>query len=182
MTPEQQAARILVDGGLIAHATEGVWGFACDPLCEQATFRLLEIKGRSWEKGLLLLGGDASDFKDQLAELPQCRIDRVTKSWPGHNTWVLPDTRYPRWVRGIHTGVACRVPDHDQARRLARLCGFPFISTSLNRAGRPPITRQADAQVQFAGVVDFIMPGETSGYSGPSVIRDSQGEILRGTS
>lgn len=56
------AARVLREGGVIAYPTEAVFGLGCDPLNRDAVMRLLAIKRRPVEKGLILI---ASTF-DQL--------------------------------------------------------------------------------------------------------------------
>ena len=58
--------RHLRQGGVVAHATEGVWGLACDPFDCQAVARILAIKGRSPDKGLILIGGSADCFAPEL--------------------------------------------------------------------------------------------------------------------
>ena len=50
------AAQIIRAGGVVAHATEGVWGLACRPDCDSAIEKILKIKGRDDRKGFLLLG------------------------------------------------------------------------------------------------------------------------------
>lgn len=52
----RQAARLLRAGGVITHATEGVWGLACDPWNRCAVERLLSIKRRDVARGLILIG------------------------------------------------------------------------------------------------------------------------------
>ena len=47
--------QILVDGGVIAYPTESVFGLGCDPSNEQAIRKILEIKKRTLEMGLVLL-------------------------------------------------------------------------------------------------------------------------------
>ena len=46
----------LISGELIAYPTEGVWGLGCDPNNLDSVQRLLTLKERSPEKGLILLG------------------------------------------------------------------------------------------------------------------------------
>lgn len=53
------AVRALRAGGLVLHATEGVWGLACDPFNASAVSRLLDLKGRAVGKGLILIGTSA---------------------------------------------------------------------------------------------------------------------------
>ena len=45
-------------GGLIAYPTEAVFGVGCDPDSDQALKKLLALKQRPVEKGLILLAGD----------------------------------------------------------------------------------------------------------------------------
>ena len=90
-------------------------------------------------------------------------------------TWILPDTEYPSWVGGGRATVACRVPDHDQARSIAEKMGRPIVSTSLNLAGEPPLKTYADAVAQFAQWVDLVLPGEIGSAQGPSKILQLEG-------
>ena len=173
------AAQKLSLGGVVAHATEGVWGFAADPNNEQALLRILCMKQRSADKGLLLLAARADEFAAALDLVALDVKHRVQSSWPGHITWVLPNPGYNEIVTGGRDTVACRVPAHEQARQLAEIFGGPIVSTSLNRAGQVPILSYADAQAEFGSEVDWVLEGETTGASGPSKILQADGQILR---
>ena len=59
----EHAAVILRRGGVVAHATEGVWGLACDPRSDAAIQKVLKIKQREKEKGLILIGGTLEYFQ-----------------------------------------------------------------------------------------------------------------------
>ena len=182
MNDVDSAAACLRSGGVIAHATEGVWGLACDPHNDEAIERILAIKGRESAKGLLLIASATADFDAALQELaPKVRA-QVMASWPGHVTWLLPGDAYSQWIKGQHSTVACRVPDHAQAREIAAAFGGPLVSTSLNRAGEPPVQDYERAQAQFLELVDMVVPGQTSGYAGASAILDINGAVIRGAS
>ena len=103
-------------------------------------------------------------------------------SWPGHVTWLLPGDAYSQCIKGQHSTVACRVPDHAQAREIAAAFGGPMVSTSLNRAGESPVQDYERAQAQFLELVDMVVPGQTSGYAGASAILDINGAVIRGAS
>lgn len=47
--------RTVVRGGMIAYPTEAVWGLGCDPWDQQAVERILELKRRPVEKGVILV-------------------------------------------------------------------------------------------------------------------------------
>ena len=182
MNDVDSAAACLRSGGVIAHATEGVWGLACDPHNDEAIERILAIKGRESAKGLLLIASATADFDAALQELaPKVRA-QVMASWPGHVTWLLPGDAYSQFIKGQHSNVACRVPDHAQAREIAAAFGGPMVSTSLNRSGEPPVQDYERALAQFLELVDMVVPGQTSGYLGASAILDISGAVIRGAS
>ena len=174
-----KAAQIIRAGGIVAHATEGVWGLACRPDLDSAIEKILKIKGRDDGKGFLLLGSNVDHFVDHISQLEPALVKKVIESWPGHITWVLPNTDFSDFVTGGRATVACRVPDHNQARELCGEYGGPIISTSLNRSGQAPIISYEKAKAEFSGEVEFILPGQISGYDGPSAIFGLDGVRLR---
>ena len=179
------AARALAGGGLVMHATEGVWGLACDPFNAQAVSRLLDLKGRSVEKGLIVIGSAPDDFSPELAAIESGQRQSVLDSWPAAETWILPNRQFPFWITGTHTGVAVRIPGHSQARALAAAFGGPLVSTSANPSGLPAPTSALKARGifhrgTFPGWTDYILPGEVLLPGSPSRIRTLAGEALRG--
>lgn len=50
-----EAVATLRRGGVIACPTEAVWGLGCDPLDQAAVLRLLALKARDVDKGLILI-------------------------------------------------------------------------------------------------------------------------------
>lgn len=170
------AAQILKEGGVIAHATEGVWGLACDPWNEITVNRILEIKQRSIDQGLIVIGSDPSMFKEEMDSLPSMTQDKILASWPGHVTWVLPTCRFPHWVTGNRASIAARVPDHDQSRKLVTLFSAPIVSTSANVSGAEPATTMNEVVLEFASKVDFVVPGKIGSVLGPSRILDAKTE------
>ncbi len=175
----QYAAEVLRGGGVVLHATEGVWGFACDPFQPTAVEKILAIKGRQAAKGFIVIGAEPAAFADQLAQVSVAHRGRVQASWPGAHTWILPDDRYPSMIRGERPTLACRVPGHVQARALCNAFGATLVSTSANRSGEAPLTRAAQAEREFGAQVDYFLWGEVDRAGSASTIYGLQGEILR---
>lgn len=50
-----KAVAALTQGGVIAYPTEAVWGLGCDPRQEAAVLRLLAIKRRPVDKGVIVV-------------------------------------------------------------------------------------------------------------------------------
>ena len=177
------AAARLRSGGVIAYPTEGVWGLGCDPFDEAAVLRLLALKQRDVDKGLILVAARTAQF-DGLADwdaLPAEATSQVLASWPGPHTWIIPATpRMPRWIRGVHAGVALRASAHPVVIALCEAFGGPLVSTSANTAGAAA-PRSFDAlEPAIRTAVDGCVAGETGGRERPSDIRDARsGAILR---
>ncbi len=86
----QRMAQVVRDGGVIAYPTEAVWGLGCDPWNADAVYRLLAIKARPVEKGMIVVAGDIRQFDFLLDDLPGAWQDKLAASWPGPNTWLVP--------------------------------------------------------------------------------------------
>lgn len=176
----QQAAREVRAGAVIAYPTEAVWGLGCDPWNEEAVDRLLAIKSRSVDKGLILIADNIRQFDFLFEDFPQDWLDRMGSTWPGPNTWLVPHRELlPQWITGVHDTVALRVSNHPQVRELCALVG-PLISTSANPQGRPAARTRLRVEQYFRGQLDLVLGGSLGGRRNPSVIRDLvSGEVVR---
>ena len=173
------AVRLLKQGGVIAHATEGVWGLACDAHDRRAVRRVVDIKQRNEGKGLIVIGAGSQAFAQELAALDAELRDEIQASWPGPHTWILPNCRFGALVTGGRATVACRVPGHDQARSLAARFGGPLVSTSANISGGVALTTEDEVRRHFATEVDTILSGQVLTPGVPSTIHQIDGAILR---
>ncbi|MNO82719.1 Threonylcarbamoyl-AMP synthase [compost metagenome] len=176
----QRMAKVVREGGVIAYPTEAVWGLGCDPWNSDAVYRLLAIKARPVEKGMILVAGDIREFDFLLEDLPEAWQDKLADSWPGPNTWLVPhQERLPEWITGQHDSVALRVSDHPVVRQLCALTG-PLVSTSANPAGRPAARTRLRIEQYFHDELDGVLGGALGGRRNPSVIRDLvTGEVVR---
>ena len=178
-----ESAVLLHRDGILAYPTEAVWGLGCDPFNAAAVMRLLALKQRAVEKGLILIAGDIGQFDGLLdwQALPHDRSRSVLDSWPGPNTWIVPATvRVPRWIKGAHEGVAVRVSAHRAVVALCAAFGGPLVSTSANDAGKPPAKTLVDLDPQLIAHLDGVMEGHTGGLAQPTLIRDAlTGAVLR---
>jgi L-threonylcarbamoyladenylate synthase len=177
------ALAALSNGGVVVYPTEAVWGLGCDPFDRTAVLRLLAIKQRPIDKGLILVAARVDQF-DGLLEWDALAADRraaVLHSWPGPHTWIVPAAaRVPRWITGHHDGVAVRVSAHPVVAALCEAFG-PLVSTSANRSGQPPARRREDLDPALCELVDATTGGETGDLAAPTAIRDARsGELLRG--
>lgn len=178
----QRAKEIILAGGVIAYPTEAVWGLGCDPWNEDAVERLLQLKSRPKEKGLILIAGQQADFHPLISHVTDQQKQQLNDSWPGPYSWVIEDIEQwvPDWVRGRFSSVAVRVTNHPLVCELCRAVGRPIVSTSANPAGHQPARSNLQVRRYFQDQLDYILPGKLGGRKQPSVIRVLQsGQLLR---
>ena len=177
-----QAVEALNHQQVIAYPTEAVFGVGCDPDSEAAVMRLLELKQRPVDKGLILIAANFEQLQPYIddAVLNAAQREGVFSRWPGPVTFVFPARpETPRWLTGRFDSLAVRVTDHPQVIALCRAYGKPLVSTSANLTGQPPCRTTEEVLAQFGQ--DFpVVVGETGGRLNPSEIRDAlTGELFR---
>lgn len=170
----RRAVEILHQGGVIAYPTEAVWGLGCDPWDEAAVTRILELKQRPQQKGLILVAANPGQIDYLLEPLPEHLRETALQQWPGPVTCLLPDVRgqVPEWLRGRHDSIAVRVSAHPLVAALCEMFGGPLVSTSCNPAGRPAARSPWQVRRYFDGGLDGILPGPLGGRRRPSRIID----------
>lgn len=164
-------------GGIIAYATESCFGLGCDPRDRRAVLRLLKLKHRAYNKGLILIAADAQQLTPYVAHFPR----KALASWPGPHTWLLsPKATAPPWIRGHHPRIAVRVTQHAQAAALCRAASMALISTSANRTGERPARSYRQVLRRFGTELDYVLPGRIGKLRSPTPITDAvTGEIVR---
>jgi len=170
----KRAAQIIRAGGVIAYPTEAVWGLGCDPWNSLAVERLLYLKSRAVAKGLILACGDIRQLDFLLSALDPDQYEKLSQSWPGSNTWLVPDAlhRIPSWIKGNHKKVAVRVSKHSLIKDLSDELGRPIVSTSANPAGSAPAMSALRIRQYFGQHLDYIVPGSLGLEKQPSRIMD----------
>lgn len=176
-----RAADAIRAGGVVAYPTEGVWGLGCDPLNAAAVKRILTLKHRRPEQGLILLAAEEAQLAPFITPFPPEMAKRIRPTWPGPVTWIVPAAAgCPDWLTGGRTTLAVRVSTHPPARELARAAGSAIVSTSANRHDEAPATDAESLRALFGDEIDAILDAPLGGLGGASEIRDARsGHVLR---
>ena len=177
----REAARRVAAGGVIAYPTETVYGLGCDPFNGFAVLRLLALKQRGIEQGLILIASHWQQVEYLLAPLPPATRKRVMHPCSRPVTWLLPCLpEVPCWIRGSHDSLAIRITPHPVAAGLCKRSGGPLVSTSANIHGRPPATGPLSVRKTFHNRLDYVLHDPAGATKHPSEIRDGMtGAILR---
>jgi L-threonylcarbamoyladenylate synthase len=173
----QQAAQVIRRGGLVGYPTEYCFGLGCDPFNRAAVLRLLRLKRRPMDKGLILIAGDVSQLARYVENIPE----KVRVTWPGPQTWlVTPRDGVPGWITGRHPKIAVRVTAHPVAAALCKAAGMAIVSTSANRGGAIPARTDREVARLFGKEIDFVVSGMVGAAPAPTPIRDAvTGELVR---
>lgn len=178
----EQACTVLRAGGVIAYPTEAVWGLGCDPFNAEAVRRILALKQRAQEKGLIVVAANMEQIANLTTELTQSQLASLASTWPGPTSWVIPDNDalFPTWVKGSYSSIAVRVSAHPVVKALCSGFGKPLVSTSANIAGKSEIRSRLILMQEFGDKLDFVVEGELGEQERPSEIRDLvSGNLIR---
>ena len=167
-------------GGLIAYPTEYCYGLGCDPRNRRAVLRLLKLKGRPQNKGLILIAGRFAQLVPYLQSLMVEQQDILHRDGAQAVTYLMPaKPSVPRWLRGAHGTLAVRITAHHGAAALCNALGMALVSTSANRSGHRPARTYAQCQRRFGNRV-LVLPGRVGKNRKPSTICAwTSGKIIR---
>ena len=166
----RKAAHAIKLGGLIAYPTEAVFGLGCDPYQLNAVLRLLKLKSRAVEKGLILVASQLEQLSDFIEPLTDEHQQKIL-AYP-ETTWLVPANNAPFWIRGSHDTVAIRLSAHSLVKELCNTTNQAIVSTSANPAGRKPAINSLQSHRYFHHELDIILSSETGGHNRPTEIRD----------
>lgn len=176
------AARdVILNGGVVAYPTEGVFGLGCDPNNETAINNLLALKKRSIERGFILIAAQHSQLQPFIGNLSADIEHKLSETWPGPVTWILPcSANASAAVTGGKPTIATRVTDHPTASALCTACNSAIISTSANISGETACTQATGVASVFGDKLDYILDYPVGNLDGPTPIFDGlTGKQLR---
>jgi len=154
----EKAAKLVLEGRLIAYPTDTVYGLGCNPFDSDAVDRLVKAKERL--KGSLpILVSSLKDAK-RLGEISGLAATLANRFWPGPLTLVVrPRSNFPARISGDTLLVGLRIPNHETAIRLIEECGGALIGTSANISGRPSLRTAKEVLRELEGRVDLVVDG-----------------------
>jgi L-threonylcarbamoyladenylate synthase len=147
-------------GGLVAFATETVYGLGANALDPKAVAAVFELKQRPLYDPLIIHVPNLSAAR-KLSSRWSLEIQQVAEAfWPGPLTLVVPKAdSVPDLVTAGLPNVAIRVPAHPVAVGLLQASGCPIAAPSANRfAGISPTSAQ-DVAAEFPTQDLWILDG-----------------------
>jgi L-threonylcarbamoyladenylate synthase len=177
----ERALQVLRNGGIVAFATDTVYGLGALAFDNQAIESIYAAKDRPIEKAIPILIGDLEDLDKISDDIPNMALRLAARFWPGALTCVIPKkSTLPPAVSSTPT-IAVRIPDHPDTRALLRSAG-PMAVTSANISGQPSPSTAQEVYNQLKGRIALILDGGKTIGGIPSTLVDCTSEnplILR---
>ncbi|OUT91730.1 MAG: threonylcarbamoyl-AMP synthase [Micavibrio sp. TMED27] len=174
----QEAASILIEGGLVGMPTETVYGLAANALDDKAVASIFEAKGRPAFNPLIIHVPDLEAAQNYV-EINDHAKAAAKRFWPGPLTMILPRKSgcgiSELASAGLET-LAIRVPNHKVAIELLKSCGVPLAAPSANKSGSLSPTSPVHVHASLKDKVDMILAGGASEVGLESTVLDLSGE------
>lgn len=157
-------AELLLAGGVVAFATETVYGLGADAGNPAAVARVFAAKGRPRFNPLIVHVADLPSA-DRLGVLPAAARRLAEAFWPGPLTLVVPRRAGAGVCDLVSAGldtIALRLPDHAGARALVARGGGAVAAPSANRSGAVSPTRMEHVLAEFGREIDALVDGAPS--------------------
>jgi L-threonylcarbamoyladenylate synthase len=157
----REAAKLVLEGRLVAYPTDTVYGLGCNPFDSEAVERLVKAKGRV--KGTLPILVSSQADAERLGEIDETAAVLARKFWPGGLTLVVSSrTNLPTQIVSDSRLVGLRIPNHEAAERLIRESGGAIVGTSANISGHPSLRTAEEVFREFQGMIDLVLNGGPS--------------------
>ncbi len=179
-----EAARILLAGGLVAVPTETVYGLAADATNGAAVAAIFTAKGRPAFNPLICHVASL-EMAEQLAHFSPLARRLAEHFWPGPLTLVLP--RRPDCpVHDLATAglpsIGLRMPQHIATLEIISRVGRPLAAPSANPSEQLSPTTAAHVAAGLGARIDLIVDGGAANAGVESTIiapGESQAVMLR---
>jgi L-threonylcarbamoyladenylate synthase len=176
-----EAARLILDGQLVAVPTETVYGLAADATNAEAVARIYEAKGRPTFNPLIVHVSDLEAARE-IADFGPLSLELARGHWPGPLTIVAPLRRDTPIVSIVTAGlptIGLRVPGHRTIQALLKATGRPLAAPSANASGSISPTRPAHVLRSLKGRIPLIIDdGPSSGGIESTIVTERGGELL----
>lgn len=156
----ETAADLIQQGGLVAFATETVYGLGGNALDPIAVAKIFDAKQRPHFDPLIVHLADQDQLEEFVTNVPDSARTLMNQFCPGPLTLVLPKRDViPDLVTSGLSSVAIRIPANDQARAFIKAAGVPIAAPSANRFGCVSPTTSQHVFKGLDGRIDAVLEG-----------------------
>lgn len=170
---EKKIIKYIKENKIFIYPTDTIYGLGCNALSQETINKIRAIKDR-YDKPFSIIAPSKqwiySNFKYKKA---------YVQTLPGPFTFILEAKKKNINIKhlGLDNKYGIRIPDQSFTKIIQK-SKLPFITTSVNEAGKKPITRIEEIPKRILKGVDVIIDAGIL-ENKPSVILDMTGDIVR---
>ena len=154
----QEAADLLLQGGVVAFPTRCLYGLGAIAKDTKAVNRIFSIKQRSIEKPLPVLIENQLQLEDMVKNISPLGQYLIKKFWPGNLTLIFQAlSGMPKGIVGKAEKIGIRQAQHPVARALIKAVGQPITGTSANIAGQPGCRQISTLNDNLISLINLIL-------------------------
>ena len=182
-----QVVAILRQGGIVAYATDTVYGIGCDIMNKKSIEKIYQIKQRDKKKPFSFMCSDLKNIS-RYAKVSNYAYKTMRRLLPGPYTFILEGSReVPKMMLTPRKTAGIRVPDHALCLALVGELGNPILTTSATMSDGTVFEDASLIHDHFGARIDMVIdsgpvPGRPSSVislidDNPVVIRQGAGDI-----
>ena len=171
------AAQHLQQGGVISIPTDTIQGLSCLPDCERALERIIQLKHRAPNKGLILLASDPVYIAPYVAD-PMV-LDRLEVGGDPTTYLVKASEQVHPLLTGGFPTIAVRLTDNALIKDLCAQTHSALVSTSANTSGKDCATSVLQLKVFFGDDLDYVIAPKNYNSQASKIINLETGERVR---
>lgn len=188
-----KARQVLRQGGIIAYPTDTISGLGALAVFEDTLVNLIRLKKRDFNKGLILLGTELSQFIDfvdpnELVQLNDFLKNQKTQTQHNLNDFrpttylVLSNPKLPKNIKQLIAGgyekIAIRITDNLKIKLLLEGINLPIVSSSLNLSGNKTLYKNYQLK-KFFSTLDYVVPLNSECKTHSRIVDFQTGKIIR---
>jgi ribose 5-phosphate isomerase B len=173
----QVAVDILKNGGLVAFATDTVFGLAALANHSEGVNKLINVKQRPDNKPFPMMVSSL-DHIESVAKMTSRDRKIITRWMPGALTLILNKKEtYLDDKQKQYPTIGIRMPNDTWILGLIQAAG-PLLVPSANISNNPPSKSFEEVYKTFDGKIEAIVVGKTNPNTIPSTVLDASKEVL----
>jgi tRNA threonylcarbamoyl adenosine modification protein (Sua5/YciO/YrdC/YwlC family) len=183
----EKVVAILRQGGIVAYATDTVYGIGCDIMNKKAIGKIYQIKQRDKKKPFSFMCSDLKNIS-HYAKVSNYAYKTMRRLLPGPYTFVLEGSReVPKMMLTPRKTAGIRVPNHPLCLALVSALGNPILTTSATKQDGSVFDDASLIHDHFGPRLDAVIdsgvvPGQPSSVIAliddvPEVIRRGAGDL-----
>ncbi|MGJ1284474.1 L-threonylcarbamoyladenylate synthase [Sphingobacterium spiritivorum] len=152
-----KALETLKNGGLILYPTDTIWGIGCDATNPEAVDRIIQLKGRSKEKSMIVLLHNENQLAGYVNDIPEVAYQLI--EYTEHPLTIVYSNAKNLAANAIAEdgSIGIRIVNHPFCTQLLQRFRKPIISTSANISGEPSAKTFGDIDQKIKYGVDYTV-------------------------